>query len=657
LATSFSLRSRLVFSYLGIVLVALTIAGATAIYSFNSAIQDQAQERVSVNMSVAQDLLADRIDGVATRVKDTTRDADFSSATESAQSVSSRMSVRAGLLDLTYLQFVSGDGAVTASSVNATTYATTWPLLREWAASGEASSGVVIVPADELENVGVAGRFGMEAKETDSGTLVAGEEDGALAIVAVAPYGDGVLLGVQVLKLNQDFVESVVNKVDGTATLFQHGVRVSTTVTNAEGERAIATVVSDKVRETTLQGGEPFRGEAFVVDRDYLTAYDPIVDPSGETIGMLYVGVDKKPFTDTVAGFALRYTAVIALALIAALVGAFNVSRSLSRPLGGVGSAAEKVSAGDLTVRVPSAGYTETKTLADAFNTMTGGLREIIAQTETSVQHLRSASAEISAASRNSAENASRQASGVAQTTATVEELMRTFQSIAAGASRVLDVAEDALEAAQTGQHSIDRTGSSIEDLAHGAKDVADAAVEMAEVAHDISEMTSLISGIAEQTKILALNAAIEAARAGAAGKGFAVVSSETRVLADSVAQSAAHIAKLVEGIQKSSDTLRTNAARQAEMAALSVRESHETRESFDAIVDQMSETARAAREINTAAGQQKVAAEQLVSAMHSVSTSATETASAAAQLAESSTCIEAEAETLMHGLSRFRLR
>ena len=45
--------------------------------------------------------------------------------------------------------------------------------------------------------------------------------------------------------------------------------------------------------------GETWRGRAFVVQDWYLSAYAPIRDFSGATVGMLYVGVLERPFTDS----------------------------------------------------------------------------------------------------------------------------------------------------------------------------------------------------------------------------------------------------------------------------------------------------------------------------------------------------------------------
>ena len=85
----------------------------------------------------------------------------------------------------------------------------------------------------------------------------------------------------------------------GTATIFQNDVRVSTNVRSADGTRAIGTQASAEVADAVLSRGETWRGRAFVVQDWYLAAYAPIRDFSGATVGMLYVGVLERPFTDS----------------------------------------------------------------------------------------------------------------------------------------------------------------------------------------------------------------------------------------------------------------------------------------------------------------------------------------------------------------------
>lgn len=650
-----SLRARLIASFVAIIIGALALAGIAGVVRFDAMMDAQAQNTSETSMNVASGLLDDEIRQVHESVRELA--ADNVTGDGSGIALSSALSQSADIAGLSYVAFVTADGTVAATSRGSQPYVTEWEQLRGWAGLTEPMSGLTVVPEPELETLGFAEGLFMQAKETPNGTVVPGEERGALSVVAIEPVDGGVLVGVRVLKLNHQLVDSVVAKMGGTSTLFQGGVRVSTTVKNEKGQRALGTVVSDEVRKTALEKGEPFGGEAFVVNREYITNYLPLRDVDKAVVGMLYVGVDQAPYAAATRTFALTFGGVIALALGLALFGAFNVSRALTRPLGSVSEAAALVATGDLTAQVPAEGYREVRELGRSFNTMTSGLQTIIVQVDASVQQLRAVAGQISAASKASSGHASSQASAVVQTTATLEELTRSFQQVSDGARRVLHMAEDALESAQGGVSTVERAHDAMDQLAAGANDMSVAAGAMNSVTREITEMTTIITGIASQTKILALNAAIEAARAGEAGRGFAVVSSEIRSLAESVAESAARIDEMVSGIQDASSRFQQAAQRQSTLSEATVESRQESSDAFRQIVQQMEDTALAAREIAEATVHQTRASDQLVDAMQQVSRSSTETAVAAEQLAESATSVEGEAEHLRQSLTRFKTR
>ena len=653
-----ALRTRLIAGFAAIITGALLLAAAFGTWRFDAAITEQAQAAVTSNMTAASSLFADETSAVTAAVAETAADSTLPFGDADARlALTNGLARRAQLAGITYFAVVSSTGEVLATSMGTTGYQSEWPLLLEWASSGAATGGIAIVPPEDLSAIGLASRLRLQAKETPKGTVVEGEDEGALSFVASSPIPGGVLVGVRVIKLDNTLVDSVVEKVGGASTLFQGGVRVATTITDEDGDRALGTVVSDTVRRTVLEAGEPYTGQAFVYDRTYLASYEPLRDPYGTIVGMLYVGIDETPYAAATRSFALTFLGVTLFALVVALVGAINVSRSLATPLSAMSGAAERVATGDLTAQVPATGYRELRQLGDSFNTMTGGLKTMIFQVDQSVNQLRSVAAQISSASRSSAEQATAQASSVAQTTATLEELTRSFQSVSDGARRVLHVAEDGLESAQTGAETIDRAHGTMDELAVGARDMADAANAMEQVAVGIADVTSIIGGIAEQTKILALNAAIEAARAGEAGKGFAVVSREIRTLAESVSVSAGRIDVMVQSIQAATGRLQSAALRQSSLSDDTVRSSDESRSAFDVIVQQMADTAAAAREIAEATVQQTRASDQLVQAMHQVSVSTQESAAAARQLAASAESVESEAATLAGGFTRFKTR
>ena len=194
----------------------------------------------------------------------------------------------------------------------------------------------------------------------------------------------GVLVGGVLLNRNYDMVDRVRTTVFkqeaykgqdvGTATIFQDDVRISTNVKNADGNRAITTRVSDEVAEEVLLHGKTWRGRAFVVKDWYISAYAPIRDLFGNTVGMLYVGILERPYLDILWRNLYVFLGITLLAMIVVSIVAMTVAHHISRPIHAMAYAAGKIAAGDYSQKVDVSSNDEIGFLADNFNRMVAEL-------------------------------------------------------------------------------------------------------------------------------------------------------------------------------------------------------------------------------------------------------------------------------------------
>jgi len=97
---------------------------------------------------------------------------------------------------------------------------------------------------------------------------------------------------------NFDLVDEVVKQEGGTATIFVKSgdeyVRVATNVKKADGSRAIGTILDPNGKAIqSINKNEAFYGDVTILDKPYITGYDPIHDAAGKVIGIYYVGYMK----------------------------------------------------------------------------------------------------------------------------------------------------------------------------------------------------------------------------------------------------------------------------------------------------------------------------------------------------------------------------
>lgn len=198
---------------------------------------------------------------------------------------------------------------------------------------------------------------------------------------------DKILVGGKFLNRNYKFVDSIVDTVYekrlyrgkpvGTITIFQDDVRVATNVLDGSGQRAIGTRVSDEVYRTVMVEGKKWIDKAFVVTDWYFTAYEPILNIKGDIIGILYVGVLEKPFTEIQRDLFFTLLSIIGATLIITILFTYVITNSMVVPLNKILKATSQISGGNLSSRInENTDVKELNELMESINKMSQNLAD-----------------------------------------------------------------------------------------------------------------------------------------------------------------------------------------------------------------------------------------------------------------------------------------
>jgi len=314
-------------------------------------------------------------------------------------------------------------------------------------------------------------------------------------------------------------------------------------------------------------------------------------------------------------GFAEKVMySLLAVSLLIGGAIAMWITRSITVPLSQAVSVTERMTQGDLTVRIESTSKDEVGQLLASMRDMTAKLAQVVGEVRASAESLSSASEEVSATSQSMNQASSEQAASVEETSASIEQMTASITQNGENAKVTDGMAVQAAKQASEGGVAVEQTVAAMKDIA---------------------KKIGIIDDIAYQTNLLALNAAIEAARAGEHGKGFAVVAGEVRKLAERSQVAAQEI---------------------GEMAGTSVAVAEKAGKLLGEMVPAIKKTSDLVQEIAAASQEQSSSVGQINTSMTQLNQVTQQNASSSEELAATAEEMSSQAQNLQQLVAFFKV-
>ena len=306
-----------------------------------------------------------------------------------------------------------------------------------------------------------------------------------------------------------------------------------------------------------------------------------------------------------------------------------GVYRNLAFEIARLTRAMDQAAQGNLTHRITATGKDELANMARLLDTMVVALSSMVAEIRSNAALVTQAGHMLTQDNRALAERTELQASNVAQTVVSVEQVTAVVQNNAEAAVAADRYTTQLRQVVEQGSGVMEQAVHSVEAIEHSAG--------------RMSEIIAVIDGIAFQTNILALNAAVEAARAGEQGRGFAVVAAEVRSLAQRSAEASKEIRQLIED--------------SVQQVACSTRLIRQAGAGMQQVAEGIRSVAGHVGAISDSGNAQGTGLQQINQAVHGIDQVTQENALMVRNVVQEAQALERRAATLSEAVERFRLQ
>ncbi|HEX2934688.1 MAG TPA: methyl-accepting chemotaxis protein [Bacteroidales bacterium] len=153
---------------------------------------------------------------------------------------------------------------------------------------------------------------------------------------------------------SEQFVDKMKTLLSAEFTLFQGNIRKMTTIHDANGSRIVGTnLANDLIENTVLKNKEIYFGENKIKGELYKTAYLPLINSSGQAIGILFCGINIQMINQFAANTIINIALItLAICILLFFVIRWFLKNHLSKPLRALSQSTQNIAMGNIPEKI-----------------------------------------------------------------------------------------------------------------------------------------------------------------------------------------------------------------------------------------------------------------------------------------------------------------